>query len=514
VVQLTSPRPGEVLSGPVTIRGYAADRRSTGGSGLNEADIQLYLDDTSDEWHLFDFATGGQDSPEAAAALGPQFDHVGFQDVWQTCSFPAGPHKLIVYVSSLVQPGGRNFTTVDVNLEGCADGVGLYRDDFTARPGGVETQELAPGGTGADYVDAIFGNFAAGIDARCTEAEVPCFYALVFRGVPSPTERTGLIGYAFGVQPASGTFLLVYRAPNDDANTAKILLPLTESPAIRRGAQPNRLGVIVQDDWLRLFINGEQVGEVHDTTRPWGRVAWGAGNLSPDHNQEAQFAHFIVSTPGPPYALAAITGPDRTGENGAATASPPGAPGRVLFRDDFTARDSGWQPGAWRTFTSEGGYADGEYAVTKPAGTGATAWAWNPRRFDDFRVEVDARLVPPTDEAYVYLGFRYSSVEDNAFYAFVVDPNAQAFLLAHTEGDHTTVLIDWTASSAIQPGDARNRLGVWARGPEIGLLINGQEVGRAREDGIREGMLVLGVGQRRDGPAEARFGNLVVTDVE
>src|SRR5438132_634602 len=84
----------ERLRGRVEIVGYAADRRSPSGSGLNERDIQIYVNDSSDPWNLFDFALAGRDSPEAAAALGPGYSQTGFWDAWETCTFPEGPYRL------------------------------------------------------------------------------------------------------------------------------------------------------------------------------------------------------------------------------------------------------------------------------------------------------------------------------------------------------------------------------------------------------------------------------------
>jgi len=55
---------------------------------------------------------------------------------------------------------------------------------------------------------------------------------------------------------------------------------------------------------------------------------------------------------------------------------------------------------------------------------------------------------------------------------------------------------------------------VRARGPEIVLFVNGQEVGRVRDDTLQEGTLAFGVGSLSDGGAEGYFSNLVVTSVE
>ena len=50
--------------------------------------------------------------------------------------------------------------------------------------------------------------------------------------------------------------------------------------------------------------------------------------------------------------------------------------------------------------------------------------------------------------------------------------------------------------------------------PEIVLLVNGEEVGRVRDQALREGTLALGVGHRADGFADARFSNLIVRRVD
>ena len=52
------------------------------------------------------------------------------------------------------------------------------------------------------------------------------------------------------------------------------------------------------------------------------------------------------------------------------------------------------------------------------------------------------------------------------------------------------------------------------RGAEIVLLVNGQELARARDEAFSEGWLGFGVGFLSEGPAEGRFANLVVTSVD
>jgi hypothetical protein len=348
VVQVNSPRPGERVRGRVMITGYAADRRSADGSGLNERDIQVWLNDASDSRNQLGFAGGGRPSPDAAALLGPQFDRVGFERVWDTCSLSPGPYELIVWVSSLIVPGSRNSASVDVEVEACPA-------EPTPQP-------------------------------------------------PTPT-----------VEPPRPT-------------------PPTEPPPPAPTAEP------------------------------------------------------------PPAAA-------------------PGGPGRILLRDDFSDPNSGWNQGSdpanWRL-----SYEGGEYVAIKMAGSyGAWVMGGHTRgSFRDFQIEVDARLAEATPGAYLFVAFR--SQDLNNWYSFAVNPINRLFGLYRGVSGNSTPIITERSAPAINGGTARNRLAVRARGPEIVLLVNGQEVGRTRDDTRLEGSFGLGAGSTSGGRSEARFSNLIVTSVD
>src|SRR5207248_3128910 len=111
---------------------YAADRRSTDGSGLNERDIQLYLNGSSNERNRLDYAVPGQPSPAAAAALGPSFGRTGFTRTWETCGFPAGSYQLFAWVSSLIVEGARNVASLPVEVSPCPPASVIVEDRFGA----------------------------------------------------------------------------------------------------------------------------------------------------------------------------------------------------------------------------------------------------------------------------------------------------------------------------------------------------------------------------------------------
>lgn len=298
VVQITNPQPGQRVQGSVDIAGFAADRRSPAGSGLNERDVALYLNDSSEPRNLFDYADTGEDSPEAAARLGPQFAQVGFADRWETCSFPPGHYTLVVWVSSLVVAGARNFASVDVDVVPCPVATVIPNDAFESHPDWQRVHLEGADASGYMY-EPVFADFALGLDAQCVQPGVNCRYGLEFRRLPGPRDSPTDSAYAFWVDASQGVFWLEYYPPGTDPNRGILLVDDTPTPAIRSGTATNRLGVIAQGDWLRVFVNGEQVGEAHNSSRPWGMISWLGATEDSGHVLDIQFANLVIATPGP-----------------------------------------------------------------------------------------------------------------------------------------------------------------------------------------------------------------------
>ena len=121
----------------------------------------------------------------------------------------------------------------------------------------------------------------------------------------------------------------------------------------------------------------------------------------------------------------------------------------------------------------------------------------------------DVRLQAPTENAYAYLDFRRQ--ENGDHYSFIVDPNDGTFRLEHENGPNHDELLRWTQSAAIRRGTARNRLGVRAAGGDITLLANGEEIARVHDEALPDGGIAFGIGHFRNGGADARFDNLLVT---
>ncbi len=186
----------------------------------------------------------------------------------------------------------------------------------------------------------------------------------------------------------------------------------------------------------------------------------------------------------------------------------------VLFRDDFSNPNSGWNGG------KGGAYSFGEYRLLTTGNGVGSEQAVHNTQFGDFQARLDARLDRPTDGVYLYLGFRVQQQPSGTDeYVFVVNPDAQTYRLelwrATDQGGAHTRLIDETRSPAILTGTDWNRLVVRAVDADIMLLINGEVVGRVRDDSLKTGTLALGVGKLASAlpfaNGDARFANLVVT---
>lgn len=302
VVRIADLEPGQHVRGRHVLRGYAADRRSPDGPGLNPDDIQIYVNDTSlspDLWNLADFADANQENPAAAAELGARFARAGFVRTLELCSFPTGPQTITVWVSSQIAPGARNYATVNVYVDPCDEGTVMRREG--SRTITVQDASRYTPTTG------VYRDFAVGVDARCPE-EANCRVGLNFRRVPGPGNGFTNSYYRFSIHPRDGQFALSYW-PGGEGQRGVAMIPFTTASLIRRGTATNRLAVIAQGDWIRLFVNGHKLGEVRDDRRGWGHIDPNAEVHGTDHELVVAFENFVVSTPGQPQLLEAVGAP-------------------------------------------------------------------------------------------------------------------------------------------------------------------------------------------------------------
>ena len=192
--------------------------------------------------------------------------------------------------------------------------------------------------------------------------------------------------------------------------------------------------------------------------------------------------------------------------------------GQVLLTDDFSNPSSGWfaadQPVGLLA------YDNGEYRVMARIPGGPVRIGARSEVARDFVVEVDARLPGGNEGEAAILGVRFAGAppgRPGGFMRLQVRPAEQrAWLMLNTwDGSAWSVrtLREAANSTAIRPGSEVNRLGLQVRGTSFVAYVNGQELFSIDDETFTGGGLVLGVAGPEGSETEARFDNLVVSEL-
>jgi pSer/pThr/pTyr-binding forkhead associated (FHA) protein len=153
----------------------------------------------------------------------------------------------------------------------------------------------------------------------------------------------------------------------------------------------------------------------------------------------------------------------------------------LVYEDDFSNPSSGWDDAFDRYTTKQ--YGNNKYYIEVTT-SNLVAWGLANRDVADFRLEVDAaQEVGPNNNGYGVL-FRFKD-RDN-FYRFDISGDGFFLLSKFYEGEWVT-LIPWTASSAINVGQAANRLAVEAIGPQIRVYANDTLLAEVQDDTLTNG---------------------------
>lgn len=111
-----------------------------------------------------------------------------------------------------------------------------------------------------------------------------------FVGLAIAFRSVGIDGYGF-LAFANGTYELVKW---DAQGFASTLIPLTPSNAIHTGLnQINAFKVLARADTITLFVNGQQLQQISDSTYSRGSIALGAARFAAD----AVFSDLTVTSP-------------------------------------------------------------------------------------------------------------------------------------------------------------------------------------------------------------------------
>jgi hypothetical protein len=185
----------------------------------------------------------------------------------------------------------------------------------------------------------------------------------------------------------------------------------------------------------------------------------------------------------------------------------PVAASDMLMTDDFSDLHNNWFSEV--TEQSDKGYEDGEFRLTMYQPEYST-WSYPdpPRDFADFALEVDARRVSgPLDNEFGVL-VRYQP-ETDEFYLFAISSDGFYSVQKYQAGEWQQ-LVKWTESTAIQQGEAVNRLRVTAQGDKMRLFVNGEPLGQVEDASFRSGSVGLIASTGDKGGVAVAFDNLRV----
>jgi nitrous oxidase accessory protein NosD len=192
--------------------------------------------------------------------------------------------------------------------------------------------------------------------------------------------------------------------------------------------------------------------------------------------------------------------------------------GQPLFQDDFSDPASGWD--TWENDWGQVRYENGEYSIQAKERAGHR-WGYAPPSWvlRDFVVELDARHVdgPPGEYGVI---FRYgeprtADPQDWGDFYLVALTTEGEYAVFRVRGRQWTPLVDYRFSSAIERSPAWNRIRIEAIGPEMRVLVNGQELVVVRDEQLAQGRLILFVNAFTErGGTHAHFDNVRVFAAE
>jgi hypothetical protein len=180
--------------------------------------------------------------------------------------------------------------------------------------------------------------------------------------------------------------------------------------------------------------------------------------------------------------------------------------GAVLFSDDFTNPNSGWD--AWTQNGSAVSYQDGVLRIYV-AETQYSFWSRPGKRYEDALIQVDAvRIAGPEDNDMGIL-CRYKD-EDN-FYAFLISSDRYGGIMKVKDGQYNLLTGDTLGYyDAIKTGDQINTIGAGCVGSTLTLTVNGVQLASVTDSDFTSGEVGVIAGTYDQAGVDIAFDNFMV----
>lgn len=208
-------------------------------------------------------------------------------------------------------------------------------------------------------------------------------------------------------------------------------------------------------------------------------------------------------------ACSVFTGPATSNDGPAPVADAP-AESTILFQDDFSSTNSGWDRNDWDSGITD--YNNGTYRMVVKVSS-YDIWANPGKSFaGDISVEVDATKVAGELDDDFGLICRYSG-EPSApsYYYFLISSDGYAVIGSVISGESSYISAEqMMPNDAIKQGLATNRLRADCVGSTLTFYVNGQQVASATDSALTSGDVGLMAGTFDIPSAEFSFDNFVV----
>jgi hypothetical protein len=185
--------------------------------------------------------------------------------------------------------------------------------------------------------------------------------------------------------------------------------------------------------------------------------------------------------------------------------------GTVLFSDDFSKPANDWIVS--KTDYAEFSYADGEYRILLNKPDFNTYSILPKREFDNFSVEVDARLASGPSNGVFGILCRAEANEQTVSKAYVFAIRGDGFyaILKRTSPTFWDAIAYGKESKAIKQGNVSNHLRADCSGNTLTFYVNGEKVLEKTDTAFKAGSVGMAVTtQPKSEPLDVRFDNFVV----
>jgi hypothetical protein len=182
--------------------------------------------------------------------------------------------------------------------------------------------------------------------------------------------------------------------------------------------------------------------------------------------------------------------------------------GRLLFQDDFSDSNSGWD-----RLTKEDGitnYHNGQYRILVNT-TNTDVWANPGLNFTNTIIEVDATKAGGDDNNDLGVICRYKDGDN--FYFFVISSDGYYGIGKFKDGEQVLVGMEsMPPTDVVKQGNATNHIQAECNGSTLRLVVNGQLLAETTDSDFTSGDAGLLAGSFEDPGTDILFDNFVVRE--